>query len=294
MEGQQFVPMSATRIIDRVFFFYSKNFLKFAAMISIIFVPIGIISAFLNVTVISSPNQNMSGAEAIIAIVMALGPGLLSMLGTVLCSGILAQGFSELYLGKSLETGEVFGVVLPKLGKMIGAGFVSTLIIILGYFLFIVPGVIFGLWYSMISVVIVLEGSGAMSSLSRSKELTKGNLGKIFGTIFLAGLIAAIINGALTGIVGAIMGGGLAAITDPESVESASTTFLIVQQAMQTIASIITAPITAGAIVLLYYDLRIRKEGFDLEMLAQGMAGQDTAGIDQEVRDFTYDPGRLD
>jgi hypothetical protein len=42
-----------------------------------------------------------------------------------------------------------------------------------------------------------------------------------------------------------------------------------------TLGQILAIPISTAASILLYYDLRIRKEGFDLQMLAQSMtAGQ--------------------
>jgi hypothetical protein len=34
--------------------------------------------------------------------------------------------------------------------------------------------------------------------------------------------------------------------------------------------TIIAAPLSVGVIVLIYYDLRIRKEGFDLEFMSSG------------------------
>ena len=284
MEGQQFVPMSATRIIDRVFFFYSRNFIKFITMVAVIFIPVGVLSSLLT---IQSTKYIYSGEGLNNGLVMAmsLGASLLTMIGTVISSGILAQGFSELYLGKKIETGSVFGVVLPKLGSMLGAGIVSTIIILIGYCLFVVPGIIFGLWYSMISVVIVLEGIGGMKSLGRSKELAKGNLGKIFGTLFLAGLIAAVINWAIVGAFNMIMGVGMAASSD--ALSGASNMYLILAQVFNTVSTIIVTPITAGTIVLIYYDLRIRKEGFDLEMLAKNMDVQPEYATVTEQTDFT-------
>ena len=44
-----------------------------------------------------------------------------------------------------------------------------------------------------------------------------------------------------------------------------------VSQSAGVLARILSAPIGAAAYVLLYYDLRIRKEGFDLQMLAQSV-----------------------
>ena len=48
--------------------------------------------------------------------------------------------------------------------------------------------------------------------------------------------------------------------------------------------TILATPISAVAFILLYYDLRIRKEGFDLEMLSQTLGGSAPAPPPVEVR----------
>ena len=45
-------------------------------------------------------------------------------------------------------------------------------------------------------------------------------------------------------------------------------------QLASALGQILVTPIGAGAAILLYYDLRIRKEGFDLQMLAQSMTSE--------------------
>jgi hypothetical protein len=45
---------------------------------------------------------------------------------------------------------------------------------------------------------------------------------------------------------------------------------------MENLVSLLLTPISAIAVTLLYYDFRIRKEGFDLEILSQSIAGPAT------------------
>jgi len=53
---------------------------------------------------------------------------------------------------------------------------------------------------------------------------------------------------------------------------------IVIRQLLSLAATVVTAPISAIATVLLYYDLRIRKEAFDLEMLAKSMGRADREG----------------
>jgi hypothetical protein len=109
---------------------------------------------------------------------------------------------------------------------------------------------------------IVVENHRALDGMSRSKALVAGNLGKVFAVGLIAVLIAYIIAiplGYLGGLVGRMF-----------FVENAVLrSFLI--HFVATLSQILVTPIGAAAAILLYYDLRIRKEGFDLQMLAQSM-----------------------
>ena len=60
--------------------------------------------------------------------------------------------------------------------------------------------------------------------------------------------------------------------------DSARTPALI-QQLFTMAGQVLITPISAAAVILLYYDLRIRKEGFDLEMLAADLSGGSTGAF---------------
>jgi ABC-type Fe3+ transport system permease subunit len=98
--------------------------------------------------------------------------------------------------------------------------------------------------------------------MSRSKALASGNLGKIFGTLLVVGII-----GVIVGAVFRAIGGLLGAMVFSSPMPS-----LLVNSVFQVLGQTIAAPLSAVALVLLYFDLRIRKEGFDLEMMAQNLA----------------------
>ena len=105
--------------------------------------------------------------------------------------------------------------------------------------------------------------------MSRSKALAAGNLDKIFSVGFLVLLIAIAINIPFS-FIGGVLGGMIFAQN--------ATLLLLTSQLVGIIGQIIIVPIGAIAYILLYYDLRIRKEGFDLEMLANNI-GSEQGGI---------------
>ncbi len=72
--------------------------------------------------------------------------------------------------------------------------FLTGIIFVAGFILFIVPGIIFSIWFSLSSYVFVWEDLRGMKALYRSKELVKGYWWAVFGRFFVFGLIAFIIS----------------------------------------------------------------------------------------------------
>jgi hypothetical protein len=109
----------------------------------------------------------------------------------------------------------------------------------------------------------MLEQLGPIQAMRRSWRLLRPRFWGVFGIALLAWLITAFLGNLLGGIptaVGTIVGG----------------TFAWLWIAVgSVVSSLVTAPIAAIVDTLLYFDGRIRTEGFDLQMMAQDL---DTTG----------------
>jgi len=143
---------------------------------------------------------------------------------------------------------------------------------------------------------IVLEGIGPVDALRRSWQLVRGSWWRIFGITLLAGIVVAFIGGILQlpfSIVGGLAGGGggLTAMFNAGSTTAAAAPTAL-SVAIGAIGSIIAAtctrPISAGVTVLLYTDMRIRREGLDL---ALNQAAQARALTGDEFRSL-WRPGQ--
>jgi hypothetical protein len=123
----------------------------------------------------------------------------------------------------------------------------------------IVPGVIVLVRYLFGSTVLVVEGRKGTKALGRSWRLAKGHFWKVFGTYILAGIMAAIVASILR-----LPGDALFSAVGPAGWPFAAIGL--------SLAAILTTPFTTLITVLLYFDLRIRKEAFDLEIMAREMS----------------------
>jgi hypothetical protein len=133
----------------------------------------------------------------------------------------------------------------PVIGVVISVAVLS----VLGLALLVVPGL---LWFTMWAVATpacVVEGLGVSDSLLRSSELTRGHRWKIFGIIALLFIADAIVDDLIDTILDSVLT-GLAAM------------------AVHAAWSGIWAAFYAIFAVVAYHDLRVAKEGVDIEQIA--------------------------
>ncbi|HYV02763.1 MAG TPA: glycerophosphoryl diester phosphodiesterase membrane domain-containing protein, partial [Actinomycetota bacterium] len=137
---------------------------------------------------------------------------------------------------------------------------------VVGFLLLIIPGVIAAIRFTFGTTVVVIEGARGTKALRRSWRLAKGSFWRILGTLLLAAILAAVVTGIVT-IPTTLIANGTGS---PFTVEDASG--WPIRAVGSTIASVIVTPFTALVRVLLYFDMRIRKEGFDIAVMAHDLA----------------------
>ena len=180
----------------------------------------------------------------------------LSMLGYLLVSGASIRVVSEAYLGRDPGMAEALNFAFSKLGRTLSAGLSAGILTILALLLFIIPGIFVACGLAVAVQAAVLEPLNSGSEgVGRSWSLTKGFRGKAFG---LYCVIMVLIVLSLLGF--AVVAGIAAAIFRPlvaPAVIGMGLVFLFLY------------PFTSCVFTLFYYDLRVRKEAFDLEVLSR-------------------------
>lgn len=145
--------------------------------------------------------------------------------------------------------------------KYLGTVLLAGLVIALGFPMCCVPGCFFAVFFAFTTQVCVLEGLGGTAAMGRSFELTRGYRWVVFGMWLLSVLLPI----ALVMVLSATIDQLLPLMIDNLVTQS------IVSQSIQQVFSLLIQPYFIVAWILLYYDLRIRKEAFDLEVLAKTM-----------------------
>jgi len=117
----------------------------------------------------------------------------------------LWSSLSLLHTVKERENKINFGEALRRglagLGSYIWVSFLVFAVVALGLILFIVPGIIFSVWFSLSLYVLVSENKKGISALKRSKELISGYVTAYFGRTLLFGLLCSIVLAAFSLVV---------------------------------------------------------------------------------------------
>ncbi|MFN2543247.1 MAG: glycerophosphoryl diester phosphodiesterase membrane domain-containing protein [Actinomycetota bacterium] len=175
-------------------------------------------------------------------------------------TGATVRAVGEFYRGRDPGVRGAYSYALRRVGSILLVIVLSFLAFVGGFILLVIPAFIFHVRFLFSTAVVVEEDARGRAAMRRSWRLAKGSFWKILGTVVLASLLA--------GIAGAI-------ISLPASFAAmhVGTNGWILRFLGGAISGIITGPFITTVTVLLYYDMRIRKEGFDIQVMAQELQG---------------------
>jgi uncharacterized membrane protein len=196
-------------------------------------------------------------------VALAMFSALLLMVLNSVATAATVFVVSEGYLGREVGAGEGLQLAAPFVGRLIVAQILYSILAFLGALLFIIPGLIVLVGMSLTAPALVVENlPSSTAALGRSWALTKGARWKLVGVFIPLFLLLAVPMIGITvvvGVVAAMVG------LDPAG-DSAG--IGVLGAAFAGLVQMLVYPLFNCALTIAYYDQRIRKEGFDLELLA--------------------------
>ncbi|WP_372489395.1 glycerophosphoryl diester phosphodiesterase membrane domain-containing protein [Candidatus Mycolicibacterium alkanivorans] len=239
--------------------------------------------------------EEMSTPMLLGSLASAMASALATALAAILLSGMLTVVVGRAVFGSTITIGEAWQRVRGRLPALLGLSALEVVaaLLLVGVVVAVIIGVavaanttaavIFGipLVLALIAalaylftalafapVAIVLERKPVMAAVSRSFALVRNHFWRVLGIRLLAAVVAVVVAGAVAvpfSIAGQVLAFG-ASTAGPFILATAITSV------GSAIGQIVTAPFTAGVVVLLYTDIRIRAEAFDL-VLQTGAVG---------------------
>jgi hypothetical protein len=166
-------------------------------------------------------------------------------------AGAITRAAAGTFLGRNLDVGDSYRYAVARVGSIILVGLLMGLAIAAGFVLLVIPGFFVLTKLTATLPALVIEDRRGSAALRRSWDLVTGFGWPVFGTIVVAWLLSGIVAGILTAPFG----------------DSA-----VGRAIGQSVASIITTPYTSLVGILIYLDLRIRKERYGPADLEQDLA----------------------
>lgn len=276
-------PLSLGEILDRTFSIYRRNFLLFVGITAI--PQLLVLALRLAQTLLmplpagprSAPVEQLQAGSS--GSLMAFG--ILSLIGVVvyLVAYLFAQGgtvfaVSELYLGRSTTIGASLGRMRGQLGSLFGVILLNGLAVMGALILLVIPGIYVACRLITCVPAALLEDLGPRSSLERSWGLTKDFAGRAFVVnllYFVLAYAAAFLFTLPFGVAIAL------SAKNPEALRMWSA----LSHLGEFVGEVLVSPILTIATAVFYYDLRVRKEAFDLQFMMNptGPVAPGTPGV---------------
>jgi Membrane domain of glycerophosphoryl diester phosphodiesterase len=255
-------PLTLGELLDRTFQIYRNNFLLFAGIAAVAYLPMFIIRSGL----VWAPR--LGGGSASIA----LGIGLLIFCVLYLVGVAAAQSgtiiaVSAVHLSQPITIGEAYSRVREMLGRIVLLTIGIGIGVGIGFLFLIVPGIVLFLMWALAVPVAVLEDASLGEATSRSRQLTAGHRGRVFVIYALFFILSVLVQVALASPLGVV------AVLNRNAGHGSSATIQVVTVAISYVTQILVTPLVSIAFSLMYYDERVRKEGFDIELMMKGLEG---------------------
>ncbi len=244
--------LSITGILNQAIDVLTRNILTLLIIMSVLSIPLGLVQAVLNPFPALGPDAGLSEVkpERLIAYFVVL---MFYSLAAVVSNAAIIYAISDAYLGNKPNVGTAFGRAFKRLGPLVWTWILVAAAIMGGFILFIIPGIIAALWFSLATQVVVLEPHSGFAAMKRSRELMRGNIGKYFGLMLLVGLL---------GLLMGVAFGTVAALFQSD----------ISMKIAEVLVSAVQTLFASAVAVVFYFSARCKYENFDLELLANSLA----------------------
>lgn len=284
MEAGALRPLDLGASLDAAIKIFRARFRPLVTVVFVTTVPVLVLSTLVQLSSGSAtsitktdPGTNLPAFDGKGLALFLAGTGVVLVLAVV--SGALATAgafriISGVYLGDEPTWQESLSFAWHRLGSVLWVTVLTLLATLLGVLALLVGYVWARTVFAFAVPVLLVEGVRGRQALGRSRQLVKGRFWPVFATLLVATLLAGAVQGAIS--APAI----ILTFTRPGSVAGS-----IVQFITGMIATTLVTPFSAAIAVVVYFDLRVRKEGFDLVLLAQRV------GLEPAPHGFPHQPG---
>jgi hypothetical protein len=243
-------PLGIGEILSTALQLYQRHWRTLLTIAAVVVVPLTLLHYLLGDLVRTQGETTRNGivetatwSVGIAGLVAALA-GILMYL---VLTGAITRAVAAEVVGEDPSVEQSYRFGFHRLGSVLLVSVLVGLATIGGLILFIIPGIYIGIRLCVSIEALVIEGRRGTEAMGRSWGLVGGHWWHAFGTVVVGGLLTGIVNAVITAPFG--------------------DTGWFVQAVAAAVATVVTLPYSALVGVLLYLDLRARKESLTMEAL---------------------------
>jgi hypothetical protein len=260
----QLRPLGLGEILDAGIKIYRDKFATMLKAVAVVIVPVQVVNVLVTLslpdttttTTGTSTTSDGGGWAGVAALLLIL---VVSIVSSALAEAACLKAVSDTYVGAATDWRGSLRFGFQRLGSILWLTVIRGVLVLLGFVACIVPGVWLYAAWSVAVPALLIEGTRGFSALSRSFRIVRGRWWPTAGTLLLANLLATAVA----------FGFGLLALPLVFAGDDNEFVLDLANGVLGGAASVVTIPFVAAVVAVIYFDLRVRKEGFDLQLMAQ-------------------------
>lgn len=251
-------PLSTGELLDRTFSLYRSHFGLFVGIFAL---PYLVVLAFRLVGLVFQ-SQSPQISNILMNLVWSMGALFLILIVSAASQAAAVVAVSNLHLDRPASVMDSFSTVKGEIPGVIGVSLLVGMASGVAFFAFIVPGVLLLIMWSLAVPAKVLEHRSATDSMSRSMELTKGSRGRIF----VIGLLIFVLSIGVSWLLQwpILIAAGFSMKT---GIQRMAIGWQVAALVAEFVSRSLVGALGTIALSLVYYDQRVRKEAFDLQLM---------------------------
>jgi hypothetical protein len=258
-------PLGVGEMLDAAIKIYRRRPGPMVVATAVVVLPAIVLQTLVQMSA-GSPERLSPDAESIDggALATFLAGTLVSTVIVLVATNLALAGTTRIslsaYLGDEVGWRDSLRFAVRRILPLTALLAVTTLGLLAGTLLCLVPALwLQGIWAVAVPVLLV-EDLGPLASLRRSQQLVRGRFWPVLGTLLVGGLLVSFLQGILVAPVIVLQ------VLEVDFVVTSVLTGLA-----SFVGSALTTPLAAALAAVIYVDLRVRKEAYDLELMAGGL-----------------------
>jgi hypothetical protein len=265
-------PMGIGEILDVAIKLYRRNAWTLFRIVLVIAVPLTLLTNFILISAIpahETPHVQTIGNQLFFVTsptrsqwhtILAgfFVAGVLVMIGYLIATGAAYKAVAEAFLGGQPDWKRSLAFAARRMHSLLWVTVLGGLIVAVTWPFFVIPGLYFAVSFTVAIPVVMTEGLRGRKALGRSRRLIKKRWWRTFALLCLGSILSVILFYAAALLIFAVT-----AEEGQRSVVGVATNVVAIS-----VLTALTIPFAAAYTTVLYFDLRVRREAFDLQLLA--------------------------